>query len=116
MFCPQCAVPLAVEDSGCRSCGATPASTAPTAALEPSSGKGSLSTEFSPGALFADRFTIIEKAGEGGMGVVYKARHERLNRYVAVKIINPNLHRISGGRTADFKRIYLKRFLSSGNC
>ncbi|MCP3980867.1 MAG: protein kinase [bacterium] len=46
---------------------------------------------FFPGHIFADRFTIIERIGAGGMGVVYKAIDTALNCDVALKLIQPVL-------------------------
>ncbi len=39
------------------------------------------------GTILGSRYELIEKIGEGGMAVVYKAKCRLLNRYVAVKIL-----------------------------
>lgn len=43
------------------------------------------------GKILGNRYELIEKIGEGGMGLVYKAKCHLLNRYVAVKILKPEL-------------------------
>ena len=39
------------------------------------------------GRLLLNRYELLEKIGEGGMGTVYKAKCHLLNRFVAVKIL-----------------------------
>lgn len=53
--------------------------------------------------LLAGRYELIEKIGEGGMAVVYKARCRLLNRYVAIKILRPEFTK-DGPFLESFKR------------
>ena len=43
------------------------------------------------GTLLLNRYELLEKIGEGGMGIVYKAKCHLLNRFVAVKILKAEL-------------------------
>ena len=43
------------------------------------------------GNILADRFEIIDIIGKGGMGVVYLARHQVLDRLVAIKMLQAEL-------------------------
>jgi tetratricopeptide (TPR) repeat protein len=43
-----------------------------------------------PGDVVADRFEILDAAGAGGMGVVYRARDRTTSDTVAIKVLAPN--------------------------
>jgi serine/threonine-protein kinase len=41
------------------------------------------------GQVIADRYSIIKKLGEGGMGAVYLGEHVKMGRKSAIKVMNP---------------------------
>jgi len=55
-----------------------------------------MSRELSKGTTVALRYTILETLGRGGVAIVYRARHQTLNRDVALKVLDP----MSGGPMA----------------
>jgi len=54
------------------------------------SGKAQLVTDWT-GREVAGRYMVLERLGEGGMGVVYVAEHLSLKKKVAFKVIHPEL-------------------------
>jgi tetratricopeptide (TPR) repeat protein/predicted Ser/Thr protein kinase len=48
-------------------------------------------SEFREGARVAGRFSVLSLIGEGGMGSVYKALQESLDRIVALKVLQSNV-------------------------
>jgi len=56
------------------------------------------------GEEIAGRFTVMTRIGEGGMGVVYKARQKNMDRDVAIKVL---LAEMAANKTVE-KRFYLE--------
>jgi serine/threonine protein kinase/cytochrome c-type biogenesis protein CcmH/NrfG len=91
--CPQCRGEVGEDLHACPSCGSDLRPTAiaeeDTRTLKDSGARDRL--DLLPGQTLAGRFTIIERIGEGGMGVVYKAIDNALGGTVALKLILPEL-------------------------
>ena len=62
-----------------------------------------------------DRYELLEIIGEGGMAVVYKALDRRLNRFVAVKVMRPEMAQQEEFRQRFFAESQAVAMLSSPN-
>ena len=73
-ICPTCRAPC---DEGSTRC---PADGTPLAGHDPLLGK-----------VLGERYRVLTRIGEGGMGTVYRAEHVVLRKRVAVKVLRPEL-------------------------
>ena len=77
-ICPQCSTEYDIEQKFCPKDGTT---------LRIQGGQ----TGDLVGAVIADRYNVIKKLGEGGMGTVYLAEHVKMGRKSAIKVMNPGM-------------------------
>ena len=74
IYCGKCATPLQ-----------SPKDIGVTRTIETSVG------DFTRGALFAERYEIIEELGKGGMGNVYRVEDTKTKEEIALKLIKPEI-------------------------
>ncbi|PQO44325.1 serine/threonine protein kinase [Blastopirellula marina] len=61
------------------------------------------------------RYLILDKIGEGGMGQVFKARHNRMDREVAIKVLPRDAMTKQNGLERFYQEVQVAALLRHGN-